>query len=43
MPIDKTGADLLFQINSKRYGQGSIVLISNRVFKKWPEIFYPVF
>ena len=38
-PIDKTGADLLFQIISKRYEQGSIVLTSNRVFKKWPEIF----
>ena len=39
LPIDKTGADLLFQIISKRYEQGSIVLTSNRVFKKWPEIF----
>ena len=39
LPIDKTGADLLFQIISKRYEQGAIVLTSNRVFKKWPEIF----
>ncbi len=39
LPIDKTGADLLFQIISKRYERGSIVLTSNRVFKKWPEIF----
>lgn len=39
LPIDKTGADLLFQIISKRYEQGSIVLTSNRVFKNWPEIF----
>ena len=39
LPIDKTGADLLFQIISKRYEQGSIILTSNRVFKKWPEIF----
>ena len=39
LPIDKTGADLLFQIISKRYEKGSIVLTSNRVFKKWPEIF----
>ena len=39
LPIDKTGADLLFQIISKRYEQGSIILTSNLVFKKWPEIF----
>ena len=39
LPIDKTGADLLFQIISQRYERGSIVMTSNRVFKKWPEIF----
>ena len=37
-PIDETGADLLFQIISHRYEQGSIA-ITNRVFKHWPEIF----
>jgi DNA replication protein DnaC len=39
LPIDKVGADLLFQIISKRYEQGAIIITSNRVFKKWPEIF----
>jgi DNA replication protein DnaC len=39
LPIDKLGADLLFQIISQRYEQGAIVITSNRVFKKWPEIF----
>ena len=39
LPIDKTGADLLFQIISQRYERGTIVVTSNRVFKKWPEIF----
>ena len=39
LPIDKTGADLLFQIISQRYERRSIVVTSNRVFKKWPEIF----
>ena len=39
LPIDKTGADLLFQIISQRYERGSIIVTSNRVFKKWPEIF----
>lgn len=39
LPIDKTGADLLFQIISKRYEQGSIIITTNRVFKDWPAIF----
>ena len=39
LPIDKTGADLLFQIISQRYERGSIIITTNRVFKKWPEIF----
>jgi DNA replication protein DnaC len=39
LPIDKNGADLLFQIISRRYEQGSIVITTNRVFKDWPEIF----
>jgi DNA replication protein DnaC len=39
LPIDKTGADMLFQIISKRYEQGSIIITTNRVFKDWPTIF----
>ncbi len=39
LPIDKNGADLLFQIISQRYERGSIIITTNRVFKKWPEIF----
>lgn len=39
LPLDKTGADLLFQIISHRYEKGSIVLTTNRAFKYWPEIF----
>jgi DNA replication protein DnaC len=39
LPIDKTGADLLFQVISRRYEQGSIVITSNRAFKEWPKIF----
>ncbi|NEX21484.1 ATP-binding protein [Thiorhodococcus mannitoliphagus] len=39
LPIDRTGADLLFQIISQRYEQGAIVITSNRVFKDWAEIF----
>jgi len=39
LPIDKTGADLLFQIISHRYEHGATIITSNRVYKKWPEIF----
>jgi DNA replication protein DnaC len=39
LPIDKHGADLLFQIISCRYEKGSIVITSNRAYKDWPEIF----
>ncbi len=39
LPIDKTGADMLFQIVSKRYEHGSVIITSNRAFKNWPKIF----
>lgn len=39
LPIDKAGADLLFQIISQRYERGSTVITTNRVYRKWPEIF----
>ena len=39
LPIDKRGADLLFQIISERYERGAIVLTTNKVFKQWPSIF----
>ena len=39
LPIDKAGADLLFQVISLRYEQGAMIITSNRAFKDWPEIF----
>jgi len=39
LPIDKNGADLLFQIISERYERGSMIITTNRVFKDWPQIF----
>lgn len=39
LPIDKHGADLLFQVISHRYERGSIIISTNRAFKNWPEIF----
>jgi DNA replication protein DnaC len=39
LPIDKLGADLLFQIISGRYEQGATIITTNRAYKDWPEIF----
>ena len=39
MPIDKHGADMIFQVISQRYEQGAIVLTTNKAFKTWPAIF----
>ena len=39
LPIDKTGADLLFQVISQRYERGSIVLTTNQPYKHWPKVF----
>ena len=39
LPMDKRGADLLFQIISARYERGSILLTTNTAYKQWPRIF----
>ena len=39
MPINKHGADLLFQIISQRYERASIVISTNRAYKHWAQIF----
>lgn len=39
LPIDKTGADLLFQVISQRYERGSIILTTNQPYKTWAKIF----
>jgi DNA replication protein DnaC len=39
LPIDKAGADLLFQVISQRYEQGSLLLTTNQPYKHWPKIF----
>ena len=39
LPIDQSGADLLFQVISQRYERGSIILTTNKPFKQWPALF----
>jgi len=39
LPIDKLGADLLFQVISGRYERGSMIITCNRIFKEWVKIF----
>jgi len=39
LPIDKHGADLLFQIISQRYERAPIVITTNRAYKYWLQIF----
>jgi DNA replication protein DnaC len=39
LPIDKRGADLLFQVIAARYESGSIVLTTNRAFREWGALF----
>lgn len=39
LPIDKRGADLMFQVVAARYESGSVVVSTNRAFKDWGHIF----
>ena len=39
LPIDKFGADCLFQIISHRYERGATLITTNRVYKQWASIF----
>lgn len=39
LPIDRTGADLLFQVFTARYEQGSTIITTNRAFNQWSKTF----
>lgn len=39
IPIDRHGAHLFFQLISRRYEKGALILTSNRSFGQWNEIF----
>ena len=39
LPIDKHGADLLFQVVAARYEVGSVVISTIRPFREWGKLF----
>jgi DNA replication protein DnaC len=39
LPIDQTGANLFFQLISRRYEKGPMILTSNQSFGSWGEVF----
>ena len=39
LPIDRTGANLVFQLISRRYERGPMILTSNQSFGAWGEVF----
>jgi DNA replication protein DnaC len=39
LPIDKTGADLLFQVFSQRYETRSTIVTTNQAYKSWAKVF----
>ena len=39
LPVDKNGANLLFQLIAKRYEKSSTIITTNQTFSKWGELF----
>lgn len=39
LPIDRTGANLFFQLISRRYERGPMILTSNQTFGAWGDVF----
>ena len=39
LPIDQTGANLFFQLISRRYEKGPMILTSNQSFGSWGDVF----
>lgn len=42
MPIDKLGANLFFQLITKRYEHTSTIIATNQPFSKWGKVFSDV-
>lgn len=38
MQLDRQKAELMFRLNSERYGHDSIILISNKYFSDWGKL-----
>lgn len=39
LPIDKQGANLVFQLVARRYEKNSTIITTNQLFSKWGEVF----
>jgi len=39
LPIDKQGANLLFQLIARRYEKNSTIITTNQLFSKWGDVF----
>jgi len=39
LPIDRAGANLFFQLISRRYERGPMILTSNQSFGSWGDVF----
>lgn len=42
LPIDKLGANLFFQLITKRYEHNSTIITTNQPFSKWGDVFSDV-
>jgi DNA replication protein DnaC len=42
LPFDQQGADHFFNVISRRYEKGSVILTTNRPFKDWGRIFHDI-
>ncbi|MFF8619068.1 ATP-binding protein, partial [Streptomyces sp. NPDC015350] len=38
-PLERAEANLVFQVISKRYEKGSVILTSNKTFSEWGQVF----
>jgi DNA replication protein DnaC len=39
LPVDRVGAELLFQVLGERYEKGSTIITTNRAYKEWAKTF----